>query len=211
MQLSPYAAKSIDVLTLFPNVRSSRIDYVSTGLYVTSPHESSHPDDNWGFVVTYLNSISRSNTTASIKNITTTAAASATSTHASDSARRIFAFRAISDEIDDPESLSKANATLRSRHLHHSIKDPASNIQRSKSASVGSQSNVDAEDDDDAEGCISSKRKVQMIVDLLRECCIDAGAFDPEDEQEEKPFVTHMTIQRYVAESFLSLYVPLEL
>lgn len=167
---------------------------------MTSPNESSHPEDNWGFVVTYLNSISRSNTTASIKNITTTTAAAetASSAHATESAQRIFAFRAISDEIDDPKNLSNANATLRSRHLHHTVKGNPLKSQRGNDAAGGSMRRYDAEDDHDEEGCISSKRKVGMIVELLRESCIDAGAFDLDDEDVDKPFITHKTIQRYV-------------
>ena len=169
---------------------------------MTSPQESSHPDDNWGFVVTYLNSISRSNTTASIKNITTTTAAAAetaTSAHAAESARRIFAFRAISDEIDDPKDLSSANATLRSRHLHHTIRSDPSRTQRRNHTSADSSHGLDSDgEDDSAEGCISSKRKVATIIELLREACIDAGAFDADNEEEEKAFFTHKTIQRYV-------------
>lgn len=160
-----------------------------TGLYVTSPHESSHPEDNWGFVVTYLNSISRSNTTASIKNISTTTAAATT---ADDSTQRIFAFRAISDEIDDPTTLANTNATPRSRHLHHTVKAHPAKSQVSRTE-------VEAdEDDDEEEGCVSSKRKVARIVDLLLECCVDAGAYDPEEEDDDKPFLTHKTIQRFV-------------
>ena len=164
---------------------------------MTSPHESSHPQDNWGFVVSYLNAVSRSNTTASIKNLTTTctAATAATLAHNAASARRIFAFRAISDDIDDPTTLShsNANATLRSRHLH-------STIRAAPLAANSRNQNETGEDDEQEDGCISSKQKVATIVELLRQCCIDAGALDPNDEQGQdgQPFVTHKTIQRYV-------------
>lgn len=164
-----------------------------TGLYITSPHESSHPEDNWGFVVTYLNSVSRSNTTASIKNVTTTtaAAAAAASTHAAESARRIFAFRAISDEIDDPTTLSNARAANnRSRHLHHTVKTRPVISRHDKSFASSEPG------DEEEQGCMSSKQKVKMIVELLRECCIEAGAFDPDDEEEQEPFVTQKTVQR---------------
>ncbi|CBQ72258.1 conserved hypothetical protein [Sporisorium reilianum SRZ2] len=174
-------------LNEFTKVLVGDIVGIQQGLYVTSPNESSHPEDNWGFVVTYLNSISRSNTTASIKNISTTTAASTT---AAESTQRIFAFRAISDEIDDPTALANTSTTPRSRHLHHTVKgNPARSIATSKV--------VDAdEEDDEEEGCISSKKKVARIVDLLLECCMDAGAYDPEEEDAEKPFLTDKTIQR---------------
>lgn len=163
------------------------------GLYVTSPQESSHPEDNWGFVVTYLKSISRSNTTASIKNVTTTTAASA---HVSESAQCILAFRAISDEIDDLTTLSSAKpATFRSRHLDHTVKRRRS---RSRVAKITSSEDTD---DDTEDGCMSSQQKVKIIVELLCNCCMDAGAFDPDAEQGEhpsSPFVMHKTIQRYV-------------
>lgn len=186
-----------------------------TGLYVTSPHDASHAEDNWGFVVTYLNATSRSNTTASIKNVTTTndAASSATSAHTSEASKRIFAFRAISDEIDDPTTLSNAGAIQRSRHLHHTIKGASSTSQRGNTASSSSKNEAEAEEQDEDESCLTSKKKVQQIVELLRECCIDAGAYDPDDEeaQTDKPFITHKTIQRYVLLRILTAFTCLSL
>lgn len=155
---------------------------------MTSPHESSHPDDNWGFVVTYLNSVSRSNTTVSIKNISTTAAAA---TAAAESAQRIFAFRAISDDIDDPSALANTNTTPRSRHLHHTVKAPSGQTR-----ALVKHAEADEDDDDEEEGGISSKKRVARIVDLLLECCLDAGTYDPEEEDADQPFLTHKTIQR---------------
>lgn len=180
-----------------------------TGLYVTSPQESSHPEDNWGFVITYLNSISRSNTTASIKNITTTTAAAdtATSAHTAESAKRIFAFRAISDEIGDSSSnaFARSNtATSRSRHLHYTVRGSSSGTKKDVQAQV--------DDDEGEEGCVTSRQKVHSIVELLKECCIDAGAFVPDEmkSEGEEDFVVHKTIQRYVSQSppLATLIVP---
>lgn len=172
-------------LNEFTKVLVGDIVGVQEGLYVTSPNESSHPEDNWGLVVTYLNSVSRSNTGVSVKNITLDDAAAA-----AEATQKIFAFRAISDEIGDTTIAMDGGAAGRSRHLHHTVKG-------SRPASKGS---VDAEDDDEEEGCVSSKQKVRRIVELLRVCCSDAGVFDINDETSEgkTQFVTHETIQRYV-------------
>lgn len=173
-------------LNEFTKVLVGDIVGVQQGVYVTSPNESSHPEDNWGFVVTYLNSVSRSNTTASIKNVSTTSAAAA-----AESTRHIFAFRAISDEIDDPTTLANTSSTPRSRHLHHTVKAHPAKSQASRS-----EAGADENEDDDEEGCVSSKKKVGRIVDLLLECCVDAGAYDPDEEDADQPFLTHKTIQR---------------
>lgn len=141
-----------------------------TGLYVTNPAESSHPRDNWGLVIHYLRSEGRSNSTASIKNITTKSAASGT-----DAAPSIFAFRAISDEVEMYSSNKGAGSG--SRHLHHTVR-----------------SRTGVEDDDDDE-FFDSQDKVAHIVKLLAECCADVGAYDPD---EPDSFITEGTIQRYV-------------
>nr|CDI57050.1 conserved hypothetical protein [Melanopsichium pennsylvanicum 4] len=187
-----------EMLNAFTKVLVGDIIGIQKGLYVISPHESSHPDDYWGIVVTYLNSVSRSNTTASIKNMTTTsgAAATATDAHSSGSVLRIFAFRAISDELEDAKS--DAKSAPRSRHLHHTVIGDRSDSQQGDKRSSDSRDELDIGEDDGEGGIVSSKKKVAMIVGMLRECCIDAGAFDPDNEDEEKPFVTHKTIQRYV-------------
>ncbi|KAI3481200.1 hypothetical protein L1887_56517 [Cichorium endivia] len=186
MQPTPYDFGS-EKLNEFTKVLVGDIVGIQEGLYVTSPHESSHPEDNWGVVVTYLNSISRSNTTASIKNLTTTAA-TASSAHAADAARRIFAFRAISDEVEDAAA-ADSSATMRSRHLYHTVKGG------SLGTAPSNRSTAAAAADDDDDGPVSSKRKVARIVELLCECCADAGAYDPDQEDEEEPFVTSKTIQ----------------
>lgn len=192
-------------LNEFTKLLNGDIVGIQEGLYVTSPQESSHPEDNWGFVVTYLKSISRSNTTASIKNVTTTTAASA---HVSESAQCILAFRAISDEIDDLTTLSSAKpATFRSRHLDHTVKRRRS---RSRVAKITSSEDTD---DDTEDGCMSSQQKVKIIVELLCNCCMDAGAFDPDAEQGEhpsSPFVMHKTIQSLdEAKAMMPLFGPL--
>lgn len=156
------------------------LNLLTTGLYVTSPNDSSHPEDNWGCVITYLKSVSRSNTTASIKNLNLDFAAAATDS------KQIFAFRAITDELGD-STISPDTMVGRSRHLNHTIK-----VQRGHSQ----------EDDDEEEGeaFTTSKQKVRRIVELLRVCCSDAGVFDISDETSEgkTQFVSHETIQRYV-------------
>lgn len=192
-------------LNEFTKVLIGDIVGIQQGLYVTSPNESSHPEDNWGFVVTYLNSISRSNTTASIKNITTTDAVAKTSEEA---AKKIFAFRAISDEVDEHVTTSDGS-TMRSRHLHHTVKGNLTKVERGKDVSTGNNAQEDDEEEGE-EGCVSSKQKVRRIVELLRECCIDAGAFDPDDEDEDEPFITDKTIQSLdEATAMMPLFGPL--
>lgn len=146
---------------------------VFPGLYVTNPAESSHPRDNWGLVISYIKSEARSNSTASIKNVTTHSIASDTSAVPS-----MLAFRAISDEIEMQSS--NAGASTASRHLHNTV--------RSRTMS---------NDDDDNEGFQDSQEKVGHMVRLLSECCADAGAYDPD---EPNTFVTDGTIQRYVSD-----------
>ncbi|EST07958.1 Inositol phosphatase [Kalmanozyma brasiliensis GHG001] len=162
-------------LNEFTKVLVGDIVGIQEGLYVISPNDSSHPDDNWGLVVIYLNSISRTNTAASMKNINLDAAsaAAAESTH-------IFAFRAITDELGDTV-VPDIHAGARSRHLHHTVK---------------ATSRGEAEEDDE-DGCITSKQKVRRIVEHLRVACSDAGVFDIDDETSEgkTQFVTHETIQ----------------
>ncbi|KAJ1029274.1 hypothetical protein NDA13_002528 [Ustilago tritici] len=187
-------------LNEFTKVLVGDIVGIQQGLYVTSPHESSHPEDNWGFVVTYLNSISRSNTTASIKNITTT---NAVASNAEEAGKKIFAFRAISDEVGESAIGRGGGSTMQSRHLHHTVK-----------GNQGGEGASSAGNDDDAEGeeegCVSSKHKVRRIVELLRECCVDAGAFDPDNEDEEEPFITDKTIQSLdEAKAMMPLFGPL--
>ncbi|SOV04946.1 uncharacterized protein UDID_02997 [Ustilago sp. UG-2017a] len=187
-------------LNEFTKVLVGDIVGIQQGLYVTSPHESSHPEDNWGFIVTYLNSISRSNTAASIKNITTT---DAVASNAEEAGKKIFAFRAISDEVAEAAIGRGGGSTMQSRHLHPTVKGN----QGGKGAS--SAGNHDDEEGEE-EGCVSSKHKVRRIVELLRECCIDAGAFDPDKEDEEEPFITDKTIQSLdEAKAMMPLFGPL--
>ncbi|KAJ1028362.1 hypothetical protein NDA16_001532 [Ustilago loliicola] len=192
-------------LNEFTKVLVGDIIGIQQGLYVTSPHESSHSEDNWGFLVTCLNSISRSNTTASIKNITTDAVAK----NAEEAGKRIFAFRAISDEVEE-QVATGGNATMRSRHLHHTVKANPAKVQRGKDASTGSNAQDDDQEEEDEEGCVSSKQKVRRIVELLRGCCIDAGAFYPDNEDEEEPFITDKSIQSLdEAKAMMPLFGPL--
>lgn len=187
-------------LNEFTKVLVGDIVGIQQGLYVTSPHESSHPEDNWGFVVTYLNSISRSNTTASIKNITTT---NAVASNAEEAGKKIFAFRAISDEVGESAIGRGGGSTMQSRHLHHTVKG---NQDGKGASSAGNDDDAEGEE----EGCVSSKHKVRRIVELLRECCVDAGAFDPDNEDEEEPFITDNTIQSLdEAKAMMPLFGPL--
>lgn len=132
--------------------------------------------------MTYLSSVSRTNTAASMKNINLDAASAAAS-----ESTHIFAFRAITDELGD-SVIPDSQAGARSRHLHHTVKAPS----RGEA------------DDEEEDGCITSKQKVRRIVELLRVVCSDAGVFDIDDETSEgkTQFVTHETIQRYVSPSF---------
>ncbi|PWY98607.1 hypothetical protein BCV70DRAFT_201926 [Testicularia cyperi] len=210
-------------LNHFTKILVGDIVSIKTGLYVTSPHESSHPNDNWGCVIEYLNAESRSNSTATIKNISTTKTApksndgnapTAKNSDTDASPPKVVAFRAISDEVE-PEV--GGAATVRSRHLDHTLTrqnqsqgNLGNDVQRS-AASASRDLDNDNDDDDDLAGAIAtSKQKVARITALLADTCADAGAYDSEDPDSIAAFITQGTIQSLdEAKAMMPLFGPL--
>ncbi|EPQ29644.1 uncharacterized protein PFL1_02864 [Pseudozyma flocculosa PF-1] len=167
-------------LSQFTKVLVGDIIGIKEGLYIINPNEGHHPEDNWGFVITYLNDESRAHSTTSIKLPSPASLPAGTS--------RLLAFRAISDDLDLSAS-PKAAPTVGSRFGFH-LNVPLPSASASSPSPSRARSRKDTTESDG--GTATSKQTVKRIVDLLVRCCQDVGACTGEDDEE---FLKSGTVQ----------------
>ncbi|KAK0561193.1 hypothetical protein OC861_005929 [Tilletia horrida] len=176
----------------FARIRLGDITGIKKGLYLIAPNEGYHPDDHWGFVVSYLpagEEIRLNN--ASMRNIPPP---SDSTTPAATAATNFLAFRAVRNEFTS---------------IGPSISGPIGSADAS-SASVGNESSAGAaaESREQEEAGMNSKEIVAHIVELVVEQCKDAGAVG--DEEEERAFVKEETIQSLAeAKAQAGMFAPL--
>ncbi|KAN0059719.1 hypothetical protein ACQY0O_008291 [Thecaphora frezii] len=164
-------------MTQFTRILIGDIIGIKEGLYIINPNEGHHPDDNWGFAITYLNDESRTHTTTSIK-------LSSAPTPLPAGTSRLLAFRAISDDLNLTSSPSSSSRSLAVGSRFGFSFDMTRRPQPPAPA-PSSSSTADA-----AATAATSKQTAQRIVDLIVQCCSDLGIC-----QEREDLVTSETIQ----------------
>lgn len=211
-------------LVEFSRILLGDIVGIQKGLYLLAPNEGYHPEDHWGFVVSFLNEETRVNT-ASIKNVPKVAEPNGPT--------NFLAFRAVSDEFagtlvkvrrseikkgDKPKapSFSTSRASSRSRGLFGLGSRPSSNsavdsaptaMKRREARQAASVPSSDEDDDDDESTPKTAHAIVNRIVDLILDECVLAGSADADGED---GFVTEKTIQSLAqARQNASLFAPL--
>ncbi|KDN52684.1 hypothetical protein K437DRAFT_253878 [Tilletiaria anomala UBC 951] len=176
-------------LSEFSRILIGDIVGIKKGLYIISPNEAYHPEDNWGMVLSYLTEEKRLNN-ASIRNMPPPSKTSTTN---------FLAFRAVRSEGND-FSISTNNgssgtsggsaATNEQQKWGH----PSSNRGRQKSSS------------DDEVLVLTPRQTIDRLVGMVVEQCRDVGAC----EDGEEAFVTDETIQSLAqAKANASLFAPL--
>ncbi|KAE8211702.1 hypothetical protein CF327_g4571 [Tilletia walkeri] len=180
----------------FTRIRLGDITGVKKGLYLIAPNEGYHPDDHWGFVVSYHpagEEIRLNN--ASMRNIPPPNAPSSTPAPTTN----FVAFRAIRNELNSfGSSISAVGGGA------------GTATGSTASALEGTASNA-PEGREQEEAGMNSHEMVTHIVELIVERCEDAGAV-PESGEEgsEAKFVTEETIQSLAqAKAQAGMFAPL--
>ncbi|CAD6972676.1 unnamed protein product [Tilletia controversa] len=175
----------------FTRIRLGDITGMKKGLYLIAPNEGYHPDDHWGFVLSYHpagEEIRLNN--ASMRNIPPPNAPTSTPAPTTN----FVAFRAIRNELNS---------------LGSSIVSTGGGAGASSSAE-GTGSNA-PEGREQEEAGMNSHEIVTHIVELIVERCEDAGAV-PENDADgaEGKFVTEETIQSLAqAKAQAGMFAPL--
>jgi len=161
----------------FSRIRLGDITGIKKGLYLIAPNEGFHPDDYWGFVVSYLPAGAETRlNNASVRNIAPPTASNATSETPT---TNFLAFRAVRNEFTSlGSSLTSAGDTSNTSTTSAAADAPESREQE--------------------EAGMNSREIVAHIVELVVEKCKDAGAVgdDQDGEGTAGKFVTEETIQR---------------
>ena len=161
-------------LSEFSKILLGDIVGIKKGLYIISPNEAYHPEDNWGMVVSYLTEEKRLNN-ASMRNVPPPAATSATN---------FLAFRAVRSEGNDYPVSSTATSSDGTV-----TKEQAKWWQRNKDK----QTAPTEDDDDEGITVLTPRQTIDRLATMLVGQCADVGAVD-----DEAAFVTDETIQRCV-------------
>ncbi|KAK0562422.1 hypothetical protein OC844_002712 [Tilletia horrida] len=175
----------------YTRIRLGDITGIKKGLYLIAPNEGYHPDDHWGFVVSYLpagEEIRLNN--ASVRNIPPPSAASSATPAPT---TNFLAFRAVRNEF------TSLGSSLTS-----------GGVGETSVASSSASAPEDApESREQEEAGMNSREIVTHIVDLVVERCEDAGAV-PETAEGSGTFVTEETIQSLAqAKAQAGMFAPL--
>lgn len=164
---------------------------IRKGPYVISPKDSFHPEQHWGFVLSFLNESTRVNV-ASIKNVPP-------ATNYKDGTNFV-ALKAIAHEFAGtmerhPQPSIPVPSTTQQKHNEGSVSTKGAD--RSDSVLSRSAIHRDLLLDHDHDESLTSKEIVEVLVGMLLEECAAAGAYDPgtQAQGDSESFVREESIQ----------------